>query len=541
MVTQPFPRRPGVLVGIVAGGLITASLIAILFLASVLAGLPFLPFQAFDWMARTLPGSVITAGIDSMVAVIRALNLGQTSTVAKLAERTMAIAGFLVIGSAAGAVLFGVLQHRSIRGFTRVGILAGLLLGVPFALLSIASNRDDGRSVIGIMWVLAAMLGWGLALAWIHQRLSAPVPGATFEAPTVQRIGRRQFMMRLGGATATITVAGTALAAVLSRGNGRSGGAQTWSAANPMPNAGAAVVPAQGTRPEFTPLERHYQIDINTVPPAVDELEWRLRIGGLVDRPVELTLAELRDNYEPQHQFVTLACISNPVAGDLISTTRWTGVSLQALLDSVGLHPRATHLRIRSVDGFHEAIALDVVRADARVMLTYAWDGVPLERRHGFPLRIYIPDRYGMKQPKWIGSIEAIEAWEAGYWVSRGWDREARMQTTSVVDTVAVDMMIIGADAQQMRIPIGGIAHAGARGISRVEVQVDDQPWQPARLREPLSPTTWVIWRYDWPFQAGKHTFTVRCFEGDSTAQIAVESPVRPSGATGLHRFEKML
>jgi hypothetical protein len=173
-------------------------------------------------------------------------------------------------------------------------------------------------------------------------------------------------------------------------------------------------------------------------------------------------------------------------------------------------------------------------------MLAYAWDGVPLTREHGFPLRIYIPDIYGMKQPKWIESIEATDHWEPGYWVERGWNKVAQMHATSVIDTVAVDMNIIGADQRKL-VPIGGIAHAGARGVSKVEVRVDDGPWQEAVLRAPLSQLTWVLWRYDWPFQPGKHTFTVRCYEGSGTPQITTLSPAEPNGATGLHSRSMML
>ena len=144
-----------------------------------------------------------------------------------------------------------------------------------------------------------------------------------------------------------------------------------------------------------------------------------------------------------------------------------------------------------------------------------------------------------MKQPKWIESIEATDHWEPGYWVERGWDKVAQMKATSVIDTVAVDMSIVRADQRKL-VPIGGIAHAGVRGISKVEVQMDDGPWQPAELRTPLSQLTWVIWRYGWAFQPGKHTFTVRCHEGDGTPQIATPSPAEPNGAAGLHRKSMM-
>ena len=113
------------------------------------------------------------------------------------------------------------------------------------------------------------------------------------------------------------------------------------------------------------------------------------------------------------------------------------------------------------------------------------------------------------------------------------------MQATSVIDTVAIDMTIIDADHSRS-VPIGGIAHAGARGISRVELQVDDGPWQEAALRTPLSRLTWVVWRYEWPFDHGKHIFRVRCYDGSGVPQVAAPSPVEPSGATGLYSRTEM-
>jgi DMSO/TMAO reductase YedYZ molybdopterin-dependent catalytic subunit len=109
-----------------------------------------------------------------------------------------------------------------------------------------------------------------------------------------------------------------------------------WSSTHPLPNADAAVKPVPGTRPEFTPLERHYRIDINTIASAIDPEHWRLNIEGLVEKPLALTLDDLQ-RFEPMHQLITLSCISNPVGGDLIGTTRWTGVSLARLLPNLRL------------------------------------------------------------------------------------------------------------------------------------------------------------------------------------------------------------
>ena len=109
----------------------------------------------------------------------------------------------------------------------------------------------------------------------------------------------------------------------------------------------------------------------------------------------------------------------------------------------------------------------------------------------------------------------------------------------AVIDTVAQDHAYT-LDGQ-MLVPVGGIAFAGARGVSRVEVRVNGGAWEEARLRQPLSETTWVVWRYDWPFAPGEHTFEVRCAEADGSPQIESQRGNRPSGATGIHRKEARL
>src|SRR5262249_44910308 len=135
-------------------------------------------------------------------------------------------------------------------------------------------------------------------------------------------------------------------------------GSEPWSATHPLPNAGASLQPAPGTRPELTPVSRHYRIDINTSSPSIPESSWRLKIHGLVARSFEWTLADLCAR-PAMHQFIIFSCISNPVGGDLTGTTRWSGVSLQQLLSDLGLQPNATHLKIKSADDFFEVVALD--------------------------------------------------------------------------------------------------------------------------------------------------------------------------------------
>jgi DMSO/TMAO reductase YedYZ molybdopterin-dependent catalytic subunit len=537
--------RPEILGSLFVGSMLTAALIGIFFFGWRVVGLPFVPFDMFDWLTRLLPGHLIAFNIGTMVAAIRALHLGPTSATAKIAEQGIAIVGLFFTGVAGGVILYAILRAMRKGYGVTLGLALGFVLGFPAMLISLQASKSASVGAgVRAVWVLGAFLVWGAILGGAEQRLIGIERTTDLAEPAVKRIDRRRFLVKLGGTAAVITVAG-AVVGELAEARRReavmtaSGQPTRWSATNSLPNANAPVKPAAGTRPEFTPLERHYRIDINTIPPNVEEAQWRLKIAGLVEKPLALMLEELQ-HYEPMHQFITLSCISNPVGGDLIGTTRWTGVSLQRLLPDLRLKPGATHLKIQSADQFFETVSLETIRADPRIMLTYAWDGVPLKREHGFPLRIYIPDIHGMKQPKWIESIEATDHWEPGYWVERGWNKVAQMHATSVIDTVAVDMTIIGADQRKL-VPIGGIAPAGSRGISKVEVQVDDGPWQQAALRTPMSQLTWVIWRYDWPYQSGKHTFTVRCYEENGTPQIATPSPPEPDGATGLHSKSMML
>ncbi len=530
-------KKPNIVSSLVKGALLTllltAPLLALMALVQQVLGVPFIPFDVFDLLTRILPGSVITTGIDSMVGVITALGLSVADT-AKLAEQAMAVGLILALAMIGGAVFF--VWQRAERSSLRAGLIYGLIVGV---LLAVVSATRQGASFIDGLWVFLALGIWGLGLAWLQRRLAQP----STEAASAERLNRRQFIVRVGGAAALITVAGAGVSAAL---GGRrealaaAAEGQRWSAANALPNADAAVRVVDGTRPEYTPLEQYYRIDINLTPPVIEEADWRLRVEGLVDTPKEYTLEELR-TYEPVHQFITMACISNPVGGELTSTTRWTGVPLKRLLGEWGLQDTATHLRISSADGFFEYVATEDIENDERIMLAYAWDGVPLRARHGFPLRVYIPDLYGMKQPKWIESIEAVDAWAPGYWVQRTWDRTAQIRATSVIDTVATNMMLGAAQAGDMAIPIGGVAHAGARGISKVEVKVDDGAWQQAELREPMSGLTWVLWRFEWPFEPGEHTFTVRCTDGNDETQITERRPPHPSGATGLNNEQVML
>lgn len=529
--------------GALVGLLLTAALTAVHFLAAQLVGTSFLPYDFFNWMTRVLPGNLITFGIDLMIDTMRLLGLSVVD-LAKTAERGSAVLQFVGLSLVIGAVTFAVLPRFKVRRPALGGLIVGAVVGAALFFISRSIAQPDVSPLVNGLWVLGSFLLWGWLLGWAYGRLypqamveeAAP---AVAEPADVQVIDRRRFLIQLGASTAVLTVAGTGIGATLARAERTrisAGGASIGTGNIVFPNANDPIIPVPGTRPEYTPVSEHYQVFLQTEPTIIEEADWTLPITGLVDNPRTFTLQQFRDEFESFDQFVTLTCISGRVGTGLISTTKWTGVSAQDVLTAVGVQPDAKYLFITSGDGFYETVDIELIRNDPRIMFCYAWDDKLLPKDHGFPLRIWIPDRYGMKQPKWITGIEVTDVDQPGYWVERNWDKVARVKATSVIDTVAVDNM--GLVNGQDVIPVGGIAYAGARGIGGVEVRVDGGPWQPAQLRAPLSETTWVIWRYDWPFTQGNHLFEVRCTEADGTPQIEAEHAARPDGSSGIDSFE---
>ena len=535
--------------GVLCGALTTITLTAVLYFADQLAGTPFVPYDLFDWMVQVLPGAVVTFGLDLMIDVLRVIGVGVAGT-AKTAERAMAIGQFFLLGTAVGTIFFVIARLRGTSPEVVTGIAAGALLGLPMTAVSVAIGGSTLQPVLVALWLAVAFAVWGLAVRYAYVRLnpeeevSETLPETGEASVPGTGPGRRQFLVQMGAATATITVAGSGLGYMMAQAARREIEAEIAAsmADRPeeastvsLPNAEDPVMPAPGTRPEYTPIEDHYKIFIRSEPTRIDGESWTLPIMGLVENPVSLSIYDIRSQYESRDQFVTLSCISGRVGTDLISTTQWTGVSVQDILADVKPKPEAKYLYITSGDGFYESVSLDMVNSDERIMLCHSWDDRPLPIDHGFPLRIWLPDRYGMKQPKWITGIEVTSDLKQGYWVERGWDAVARVESTSVIDVVAADAKY-ERDGQTF-VPVGGIAFGGARGVSKVEVRVNRGPWQEAQLRAPLSETTWVIWRYDWPFESGLFHFEVRCQEGDGTPQIEEKRGNHPSGATGIHSF----
>jgi DMSO/TMAO reductase YedYZ molybdopterin-dependent catalytic subunit len=288
----------------------------------------------------------------------------------------------------------------------------------------------------------------------------------------------------------------------------------------------------QGLSPEVTPAGKFYTISKNLFDPTVKAQTWTLSVYGAVETPLRLSLDELKalPAYEA---YVTFACISNEIGGPLISNARWKGVSLRTLLERAKLKADVRKVVLRADDGYSTGIPLERCWRP-ETFLAYEMNGDPLPAQHGFPLRAVIPGYYGMKQPKWLTAIEIVVHDYQGYWEERGWADEAVVKTLSRIDAPAHRSQVPVHGA-----PVGGIAFAGDRGISKVEYSSDGgATWQDAMLKPTLSPYAWRLWMGTLVLPAeGAYLLAVRATDGQGKLQEGRVTEPLPDGASGYHKL----
>jgi len=268
---------------------------------------------------------------------------------------------------------------------------------------------------------------------------------------------------------------------------------------------------------EVTLTEDFYLVSKNSVDPVVPQAGWKLEVRGS-EGSSSYTLAQLRD-LPSISIFATLACISNPVGGDWMGNARWTGVPLATILQRAGVGKATRDVVIHAADGYADSIPIERALHPLCV-LAYEMNGAPLTTSHGFPLRLIVPGIYGMKNVKWITSIELADSDYRGFWQRRGWDDDAPYKLMSRID-IAKDGFV------------AGVAFAGDRGVDSVQVRIGDEPWREAELRPALSPITWVLWSLKADVK-GKGV-VVRMKSADGEYQIAQPMPPFPDGSSGLH------
>ena len=282
----------------------------------------------------------------------------------------------------------------------------------------------------------------------------------------------------------------------------------------------------------LTDVDDFYVVSKNIVDPDVDEGDWELELSGLVTTPLLLNLADLLARPQVEQQ-TTLTCISNHVGGDLIGNAVWSGVRTADLLLEAGLTGNVADIALYADDGYSESLPLSVL-LDSRTILALRMNGEPLTRRHGYPARLVVPGKYGIKNVKWITRIEPRAGEFRGYWQQKGWTDDATIETMSRID-------LPGSRTIFDRQPIlcAGVAYAGSRGVATVELQINDGAWHTVDEVISVAPLSWVLWRSTWnPPDSGTFTIRVRATDADGNVQTDERRNPIPDGATGHHRIQ---
>ncbi|MBI1349716.1 MAG: molybdopterin-dependent oxidoreductase [Actinomycetales bacterium] len=410
--------------------------------------------------------------------------------------------------------------------------------GVGLVAAAAAVSRPDASIIDALPALLGAAVA-ASALAWLTRpsHADAQASGTEDDVGSATKTGPDRRSVLLGalviGAGAAVTGAlGTVLGGVLKGVDAARAAIRLPAPADPAPVLAPAVTaPVSGITPFRVPNADFYRVDTALVVPTVGLTGWRLTLGGMVSNPYSLTYDDLLAMPLVERD-LTLTCVSNEVGGPYAGNARWLGVRLTDLLDRAGVSDRADQLLSRSVDGFTAGTPMAIATDGRDALVAVGMNGEPLPAEHGFPARLVVPGLYGfVSATKWLTSLDATTyAAEQAYWTQRGWATDAPVRTMARVE-VPRPLSTVSAG----EVAIGGVAWAQHRAISVVEVQVDDGPWEMARLGDVPSDDTWRQWWSPWRATPGRHTLRARATDGDGALQPDTRLTPFPSGAQGWH------
>jgi DMSO/TMAO reductase YedYZ molybdopterin-dependent catalytic subunit len=437
-----------------------------------------------------------------------------------------------VLGYIGGGMVLGWLYTRLIRRLNRSSSvmsgslfgmaiwLAVMTLGMPLLGAGVFGMGLRRGPVVGAGGLLALHLLYGGLLGWLTRRATRAAASSASHPVAAEPPPRRLLLRSMVALPVLWCLTGVVGGLVLGVGR-RLAAAQD-----------IVFEAVKGLSPEVTPNDKFYTISIGLFDPTINPKTWKLTLHGLVEKPLQLSLDELK--VLPAHEaYVTFACISNEIGGKLIGNARWKGVPLHTLLEMAQLKPEARKVILRSDDGYSTGIPLERCLRP-QTFLAYEMNGRELPNNHGFPLRAVVPGYYGMKQPKWLTEIEVVADDYLGYWEERGWADEAVVKTLSRVDVPAHRAQVPVSGA-----PIGGIAFAGDRGIRQVEFSLDGgKTWQVSVLKPPLSPYAWTLWAAELALPGGgEYVLAVRATDGQGIVQDERVSEPLPDGVSGYHKL----
>ncbi|HEX3427263.1 MAG TPA: molybdopterin-dependent oxidoreductase [Candidatus Limnocylindrales bacterium] len=488
-----------------------------------LAGIGLSELVAGFLGAPSLLAAVGTFVIDHQPAGAKDVVVSLFGTNDKLALETLIVVLAAVIGAG-----LGIIAVRRSATLATLGFGAFALAGF----LATLQSPDATPTTAMVVALVAALVGAQVMTLLLRAGGAGTTALGTPLAIAAPDWSRRSFLVQAGAVAIASSAAGLVGRRLLE-------GGATQAGAPPLPGAavtatipGGAELAVDGLTSLVVPNDRFYRIDTALITPTVDASTWHLRVHGMVDREVVLSYAEL-GQLPMFEQYVTIACVSNEVGGNLVGNAKWTGVRLRDVLGMAGVQAGATQLVGRAVDGWTAGMPTAWVMDSAREpMIALKMNDTPLPKNHGFPARLIVPGLYGyVSATKWLAELEltTLEAFD-GYWVPLGWSKEGPILTQSRIDVPGNGQRVAAG-----RVPIAGVAWAPDRGVTRVEVAIDGQ-WRDAQLSTPISKATWVQWLYAWDAAAagpGDHVVEVRATDGSGQVQTADRTPPAPDGARG--------
>jgi DMSO/TMAO reductase YedYZ molybdopterin-dependent catalytic subunit len=549
------------ILGLIAGSV--ALLVAAAF--RVAAGGLFLPELASQTLFSLVPGEVESFSVETF------------GSLAKYSAFTIAIIVNLVLYGSLAILLHKIYIRLASKGsvvnLLQLSFIPYFVMAAITAFLLQLNELLTGSSEIqyALLFLLLPNVAYGGTLSYLFQRggtvakridsharseanvqeESRKKPGMAAAPSAVPKISRRQFISMAASAAVGAAVFFWARGFLFHRQSSMP--VSIPKTLMPPPNIPAGSIFAQQAlaplvASEVTPNDKFYRIDTDIIVPSVDANTWRLNVRGLVKNgPMQFTYDELK-SMPSISEYATLECISDKIDGDLISTANWKGVPLKSILEKAQVLPEAIYVVFRCYDGYDVGIPLDRGLMDGTI-LAYEMNGTPLPAEHGFPVRAIVPGLYGMMNAKWITDIELVDKIYEGFWQRRGWANAAKYQTHSKIaipgdalqNRLVEELSTTNVATVRNKSPIAGIAFAGDRGISKVEVSTDGgNTWQTSTLKDPLSSNSWVLWALEWiPQNPGKYNIVVRATDKAGNVQTAEIRDNFPSGATGYDSVEE--
>ena len=438
----------------------------------------------------------------------------------------------IVMLLAAFAVLIGVLAVRrlayglaALAVFAAVGVAAAVSQGGGLNVVPTLA----GAAVAAVTLVLMVRAIRGTA----RPETAGPAERTGLAAgPGGKGLERRRFLIVGAGAAALGVAAGGLGNALLGRFSVASSRAAVRlpGAAVPAPAVPAgADLRIPGLTPFMTSNASFYRVDTDLVLPQVSPETWTLRIDGMVDRPFELTFAELL-RMPLTEADITLVCVSNQVGGTYNGNATWLGVPLAGLLRRAGVRAGADQVLSAATDGMTISTPVAAIMDGRNALLAVGMNGQPLPVAHGFPARMIVPGLYGyVSATKWVTKLTLTTfARQKAYWTQRGYSARAPIKTESRID-VPKPLSQVKAG----RITVAGVAWAPAKGIAKVEVSADNGPWQKATLAASGGIDTWRQWMWAWDARPGLHNLRVRATDNSGATQTPQRAYPVPNGASG--------